>query len=186
MPTAQQIQQALQQVNDQASFVDTLLRNTLNWPIPAEIDDPEEMSFLWTDEDLGTNDLARDVVSGQIFQLQPMRDDQPWGIFLVEFQNEEAMTAARGLTGPMRKILRGLVPRRRNRPAELQSWEREDLLFICTYNYQHFRFAYFKSPLQKGHAEPLATFGWEDGNVPRTDLRVQSEPSIVAAGGCLS
>jgi type I restriction-modification system DNA methylase subunit len=168
MPTALQIQQALEHVNDQASFIDGLLRNTLEWPIPEDINEPEDMSYLWTDEDLGTNDLARDIVSGQIFQLQPMRDDQPWGIFIVEFQNEEAMTAACGLTGPMRKILRGLVPRRRNRSAELQSWEREDLLFICTYNYQHFRFAYFKSPLQKGHAEPLTTFGWEDGNVPRT------------------
>src|SRR5262249_44737964 len=64
-----------------------------------------------------------------------------------------------GATGALRKVLRGLVPSRRRDP-DLQSWNREHLLFLCTHNYRQFRFAYFKAPRDTHQLAPLAAFGW--------------------------
>lgn len=158
MPTPEQIQEAIENTNNQQSFIQNLLIDKLGWNIPEAIIDVEDMSYIWTDDELGAEDLDRDITAGQIYQIQKMRDDQPWGIFVLEFTNENALITGRGLTGPLRKVLRGLVPKRRSRPANLESWEREELLFVCTYKYKYFRFAYFKSPKEKGHAEPLITF----------------------------
>ncbi|MFC1737756.1 Eco57I restriction-modification methylase domain-containing protein [Planctomycetota bacterium] len=71
----------------------------------------------------------------------------------------------------MRKILRGLVPKRRKK-ANLPSWERENLLFICTHKYLHFQFAYFKAPKEKGLAAPLTTFGWSPDTPARTACEI--------------
>ena len=159
MPTSEQIQQAINKIGDQPSFIQELLVDALGWPIQEEIEDLNEIAFEWTAEELNAEDLDRNVMGGRVFQIQPLRDDQPWGIFILEFNNEDAFTTGRGLTGPLRKVLRGLVPKRR-RGANLPAWEKEHLLFVCTHQYRHFRFAYFKSPIEKGHAEPLITFGW--------------------------
>ena len=62
----------------------------------------------------------------------------------------------------LRQILRGLVPNRRRDPS-LQSWQQENLLFICaTADYERFTFAHFKG--DKVHRAKLATFGWRKGS----------------------
>ncbi len=167
MPTPEQIQQAITNIHDQRSFIQNLLVDTLGWQIPQGVGQIEDISFGWTQEELGANDLEGHIIDGQIYQIRPMSENQPWGIFILEFRNEEIFTTGRGLTGPLRKVLRGLVPKRR-RQANLQSWGRENLLFVCTHNYQHYRFAYFKAPEEKAHASPLTTFGWEPDMPART------------------
>jgi len=171
MPTAEQIQQAIRNVNGQHSFINVLLRDTLNWPIELDFDpDIENITYEWTDDDLNAEGLSRDVLSGPVLQMQSLEQEhkQPWGIFILEFANETPFVTGQGLAGPLRKVLRGLVPKRRQRQANLRAWGREHLLFICTHNYRHFRFAYFKAPKEKGRAEPLTTFGWECGIPLRT------------------
>ena len=159
MPTSQQIHQAIGTVNNRQSFIQNLLVNTLGWQIPQGIEQIEDIFFGWTQEELGADDLNQHLMDGQVFQIRPMSENQPWGIFILEFQNENVFTTGRGLTGPLRKVLRGLVPKRR-RQANHPTWDKENLLFICTHNYQHFRFAYFKAPKEKGQTAPLITFGW--------------------------
>lgn len=169
MPTAEQIQQAIREVTDQRSFIERLLRETLNWPINLDFENIEDITYEWTDEELNTIGLSRDVLSGPVLQMQSLeqQNEQPWGIFILEFANIEPLITGRGLTGPLRKVLRGLVPTRK-RQANLPAWDRENLLFICTHDYQYFRFAYFRPPNEQGHAEPLIMFGWEPGVPPRT------------------
>ncbi|OQB47614.1 MAG: Modification methylase TaqI [bacterium ADurb.Bin157] len=167
MTTPQQIQQAIEAVNDQQSFIQKLLIDTLAWQIPAGVEEIEDISYGWTQDQLNAEDLDQNVIGGQIYQIQPMHDDQPWGIFIVEFRNEAVFTKGRGLTGPLRKVLRGLVPNHR-RQANRPVWDKENLLFICTHEYKYFRFAYFKSPKEKGHAEPLTMFGWSPDTPART------------------
>ncbi|GAI51293.1 unnamed protein product, partial [marine sediment metagenome] len=145
MPTPEQILQAIEQVTDQESFINVLLRQTLGWEIPEGIGDVEEIAYAWSAEDLRAEGLDQKVVEGQVWQIQPLNAEvgQQWGIFVLEFKNDQAFVTGRGLTGPLRKVLRGLVPNRRNRQANLPAWDRDNLLFICTYEYKHFRFAYF-------------------------------------------
>lgn len=49
------------------------------------------------------------------------------------------------------------------------------MLFICTYKYKHFRFAYFQAPSGKEKTAPLKTFGW---NKRDTALRTLCEHNL--------
>jgi hypothetical protein len=176
MATPQGIQEALGKVSDQASFVKELLRNALGWPVDVGV---EEISYEWSAGDLKADGLDKQVVDGKAWQIQPMAAGQPWGIFLLEFKREDVFTKGRGMTGPLRKVLRALVPRKREsaNAAEKKTWNQENLLFICTHEYKHFRFAYFKAPREAGKAAPLAAFGWEPGD---THVRTLCEFNLPA------
>lgn len=159
MASPHQIDLALHEVHDQASFLQRLLIETLDWPVTNCAESVEDISYGWTQDELRVAELDRKVVDGHVWQLQPLTGNQPWGVFLLEFNSPDAFVTGRGMTGPLRKVLRGLVPSRRKAP-QAKSWDREHLLFICTHAYKHYRIAYFKSPPDKKTAAPLAAFGW--------------------------
>ena len=56
-------------------------------------------------------------------QLRPLNEKQPWGIFAVEFESKRFEVSS------LRKILSGLIPKRRNR--EHKVWDKRQLLFFC-------------------------------------------------------
>jgi hypothetical protein len=166
MAAPHEIEAALKRVKDQESFLQALLAETLEWPIAERIERVEDIAYGWSEEDLRAQELSAQLVDGQIWQFQPFRAGQPWGIFLLQFRRPEHFGSRHGLTGTagtLRRVLRGLVPSRRRDPG-LTAWSREDLLFICTHDYQQFRFAYFKAPADKTLAAPLSAFGWNRGD----------------------
>lgn len=55
-----------------------------------------------------------------------MVDEQQWGIFGVEFDSSRFESSA------LKKILSGLIPRKRN-SADHAIWCQQDLLFICNW-----------------------------------------------------
>lgn len=177
MPTPLEIQQAIESVTDQETFIQKLLIATLEWQIPGSIEDIEDITYKWEQDDLRAKGLDEHLVGGSVLQLMKMTKDQEWGIFILEFNNPDVFISNRGLTSPLRKTLRGLVPHKRasTRRANLPAWERENLLFICTYNYEHFRFVYFKAPKGKEKTAPLALFGWNKGD---TDIRTLCEHNL--------
>jgi alkylated DNA repair dioxygenase AlkB len=132
------------------------LRDTLDWPIDPDtvLDD---LTFDWSSDELRLADgHAARLQGGTVRQLRPFVPGQPWGIFLVEFADAQVYRTS------LRQILRGLVPSRR-RDAALQSWQHENLLFICaTADYEHFTFAHFKG--EQAQRAKLATFGWRQGS----------------------
>jgi hypothetical protein len=165
------IQQALERIRDQRSFLQELLIDALNWEVPEKAEAVEEISFGWSQAELRAADLTKHLIDGSVWQLQSLDKSQPWGIFILEFINPDAFTTGRGMAGPLRKVLRGLVPSRRKDSAA-KSWLREHLLFICTHRFEHFRVAYFKSPPDKKTAAPLAAFGWGPGVPNRTACEI--------------
>lgn len=166
-PTVEEIRNAVANIRTQSDFIQNLLIDTLEWQIPADVERIEDISFEWTQQDLRVQGLDRHIVDGRIYQVQPIREGQPWGIFILEFANHDAFLSGRGLKGALRKILRSLVPKRRAQ-GQRPVWNRECLLFICTHNYEHFTFAYFKKPNTQGLSEPLTTFGWGHDVTSRT------------------
>src|SRR5439155_24783716 len=183
---AQGIETALRQVRDEQSFFQRLLGETLEWPL-EEVREIEDIAYAWSAEDLHAADLERQVVEGRAWQIQPFGENQPWGIFVLEFKRPEALGARQGMAGALRKVLRGLVASRR-KAAGLPSWKREHLLFICTYGWEHFRFAYFRSKADDPQSSRLATFGWSPDTSNRTvcefnlpALRWPEDPSKVQA-----
>jgi hypothetical protein len=163
MTTPQRIESALKNVHDQRSFLKELLVGALEWPVGDRIEDLGEISYNWSAAELRLQGLEKQLIAGQVLQIQPLRQDQPWGIFILEFSRPDAFTAERGMTGFLRRVLRGLVLSRRKGPSQ-KSWQRENLLFICTHDYTQFRFAHFKAPSEEGGVPRLAAFGWQSGS----------------------
>jgi len=176
MATERNIQRALAEVHDQQSFFRGLLGDTLDWPV-GDATDIGEIAYGWSEQDLNAADLKRHLVEGSVWQIQPSAKDQPWGVFVLEFRHEDALSPGRGMAGILRKVLRGLVGSRRRDP-KLPAWKREHLLFICTYHWAHFRFAYFRSRPDEPRSARLVTFGWAPG-IPRRTVCEFNLPALV-------
>src|SRR6266851_4259317 len=155
MVTAQKIEHAIYDIKDRRSLIQRLLADTLEWPIPEDIEDLHELGYGWTPEDLRAQGLDGDVLDGHVWQIQ-LRHGQPWGIFVVEFAKDKVYRTV------LRQVLRGLVPSRR-RDHHLPAWEHTNLLFLCaTRDYERFTFAHFRG--DKAQMAKLATFGWQKGD----------------------
>ena len=117
--------QDIRKVNDMESLI-TYFSEKLNWNIdPEDFYDIDDITYEFEAEDLGLKDEAfAKIIS--LKQLQPLVDDQKWGIFFVEFDSQRFEVSA------LRKILSGLIPTRRN-SAEHAVWDKRDLLFLCTW-----------------------------------------------------
>src|SRR5262249_18877464 len=114
------------------------LADELGWPVDPD-NRLDELTFDYDADELKLSErAAAQFKGGVVRQLQNFRTDQPWGIFLVEFNDARLYRTA------LRQVLRGLVPRRRKDPT-LKSWQHENLLFICaTKDYRQFTFAHFR------------------------------------------
>ena len=176
MPTPQKIQDAIGGVHDQKSFVQELLVDTLGWPIRGDVESLEDVSYPWTAAELRADSLERRIVDNKIWQIQPFSSNQPWGVFIIDFVNEDLFQTGRGMTGMLRRILSSLIPKKRRSPDQ-RSWKREHLLFVTTYQYRHFRFAYFKAPTDDMKSAPLAHFGWREND---THVRTLCEHNLPA------
>ena len=99
------IQQALERVRDQRTFLQELLIDALNWEVPEAAESVDEISFGWSQAELRAADLTRHLIDGSVWQLQSLHKSQPWGIFILEFANSDPFTTGRGMAGPLRKTL---------------------------------------------------------------------------------
>lgn len=97
--------------------------NVLNWDIDTDSFDPEELSYDFSASDLGLKDDAFAKIRS-LKQLPPLVEDQPWGIFSVEFDSKKFEVTA------LRKVLSGLIPKQRN-AANHAVWDKDNLLFLC-------------------------------------------------------
>ncbi|HEY3318968.1 MAG TPA: N-6 DNA methylase [Planctomycetota bacterium] len=179
MVAPRELQDALGRIRDQGTFLCEFLAGLLHWPLAEGVKRIEDIGYKWSADELQADGLDADIVDGQTYQFQPFRTDQPWGIFLLEFKHPDALTSGRGMTGPLRKVLRGLVPKRRASAnhGDQRKWRQENLLFISTHDYRDFRFSYFKAPLDPQLSAPLATFGWNEGD---THIRTLCEHNLPA------
>jgi hypothetical protein len=87
-----------------------------------DIEDIDDITYEFEPEDIHLKPEAFAKI-GFLRQLRPLHENQPWGIFAVEFENKRLDAAS------LRKILSGLVPKRRNRDHAV--WDKKNLLFLC-------------------------------------------------------
>lgn len=167
MPTSESLEATIRQIRDQSAFLNKLLIDELGWPISNGTQGIEDITYEWSLEELSASEFSGKVVDNRALQIGPLVDHQPWGIFFLEFTDERPFVTGRGMARLLRAVLDGLKPKR-TRDAHLASWKQENLLFICTYQYRHFRFAHFKPPDNGSRSPQLATFGWEYGEPART------------------
>jgi len=136
------------------TFPDLLdyLRRELEWPIQDY--EPDDLTFDWSADALRVSEHHGSALSGGVVrQLRGMTANQPWGIFLVEFNDDRIHR------GALREILRGLATNRRRDPS-LPAWQHNNLLFICaTRDYDRITFAHFRGEQQQ--KARLVMFGWQ-------------------------
>ena len=156
------------QIRDLPTLLE-FLRDRLNWEIEFEAR-VDELTFDYTADELNLSDkVSNRLQGGVVRQLQNFKPDQPWGIFLVEFNQPKLYREA------LRQVLRSLVPKQRQ-ASDRPAWQHENLLFICaTKDYQQFTFAHFRG--QYVARATLATFGWQQGD---THVRTLCEFNLPA------
>ncbi len=127
MPT--ELQRRIDALRDIRTFaqVSVYLRDELGWPLEgADLEDEslDDLTYDWDPAELGVPaDKLRDVVRLQ--QMRPLTADQPWGVFLVQFDGPRLPITQ------LRRLLHALVTRqRRVGNGTRPSWALDDLLFI--------------------------------------------------------
>jgi hypothetical protein len=129
------------------------LRDELDWPI--EVEDADEITFEYDPAELGI-DPQHAVKIDSIKQIRPLVDNQPWGIFYIQFESKRLPVVV------LRRILRSLVLSSRGRSPDQPVWHMEDLLFISAQGepgYRSISFAHFH---QRPEGLPeLRTFSWD-------------------------
>jgi hypothetical protein len=148
----------LDQITDFPSLIH-YLRDELEWEIP---DDAlfNELTFSWTPSEVGL-ELNEPI---EITQLRPLRADQPWGIFFLNFPHAKLPVTV------MRRILRGLSKRQRAsaNAGDKAAWDKDDLLFISAVgeaNDRRLSFAHFQD---RGKDLPaLRVIGWDHDDTVR-------------------
>lgn len=163
-----ELSRKIQKVHNFESLVG-FLRDSLNWPIPEEGLEFEDITYEWSASNLELDlDTQTRVISCwqlRLFNLEfdlsavghkldpnthtrqqlliklgVLENQQPWGIFFIQFDDDVELDACRTL---LRRVLRGLVDRR-GRSVSLPFWLHDQLLFICTtVNFQSIGFACF-------------------------------------------
>jgi len=87
------------------------MNSELGWEFPLEAD-VDELTFEWTGAELSLgDDISGKFEGGVVKEFRPLRGDQPWGIFLVDF------TGSRVYTTALRQVLRRLVAKKPDIPA---------------------------------------------------------------------
>ena len=179
--TPERLRDALNRVTDQTSFIQELLIDALDWEIPTEAERIKELGYEWyLRDDFGfTREDRHNLAGSEIVQLRFSRaaaaaatdfsgDIMPekWGVFIIPFKQAAHLEKGRGLTSPLRKMLRILMRQK----ADLPQFACENILFICADPaFGTVTFARFKKTKGKG-VPPLATFGWnaDDKSAIRT------------------
>lgn len=134
------------------------LRDELGWPV--ESDDFEELTYDYEPEELGLDAKAA-VKIKEIKQLRPLSNNQPFGIFFINFDPKRLPVVV------LRRILRALVIKKRTsaNKAQQAAWAMNDLLFISSYGESEDRtisFAHFReNETDPDDLPTLRVLGWD-------------------------
>lgn len=109
----------------------------LGWAIDEEyFEDIDDITYDFYPEDLGLKDEAFAKMRS-LKQVRPFIDNQPWGIFAIDFESKKMESSA------LRKILYALIPKKRG--ADHKTWDCENLLFLCFWGESAYRTVGFVS-----------------------------------------
>lgn len=112
---------------------DTMMKyfgEKLEWNIDTEDFNSADYTYEVYADDLGIKE--DELAKTAIYQLRPFCDNMPFGIFAVSFESKKLERAS------LRKILSGLV--RKKRDEHLPVWDMHDLIFLCFWGENNYRF----------------------------------------------
>ena len=142
------------------------LAEDCGWPL--EDDQIDRSAWPVNNAELGLNDEVA-IDSVEIFELRPLTTNQPWGVFFLAVKGTSDLSMAL-----LRKLLRGLVKKKRASAdtSNLQQWDLEDLMFVCSLdepkNTTRY-FAHFKEQ-EKGLPKLMIGARWQDSQ-PENEIK---------------
>jgi type I restriction-modification system DNA methylase subunit len=148
----------LDRINDFPGLV-SYLRDGLEWEIPEDAAFGD-LTFNWTPSEIGL-DLNEPI---EITQLRPLRADQRWGVFFLNFPHGKLPVTL------MRRILRGLSKRKRAsaNASDRAAWDKDDLIFISAVGDAEDRRLSFAHFQERGSDLPtLRVIGWDKDDTVR-------------------
>ena len=159
----------IRQIDNFESLI-MFLRDELEWPLEAE--DIEELSFDYEPEELGLSEEVA-VKINSIKQLRPLAENQPWGIFYIDFEPKMLPVVV------LRRVLQKLVVKKRStsQRSNMPGWQMNDLLFINSFGQQDQRaitFAHFRQE-DENQLPTLKVIGWDGQDTPLHLDRCQNE-----------
>lgn len=158
----------VQESGDESALIEVLLKDALNWPLADDDDENieiDDISYSWNDVlvEMGFSTTDAPI---ELRQVMPF-PNWPHGIFIVKFGSSKFFTQGRGMTTPLRTILRELMEKVRP-TADHPSWKRDHLLFLCHSETDYFQFARFEDPKGDSKTSKLQMFGWGPNDHIRT------------------
>ena len=102
----------------------------------------------------------------ELRQVMPF-PNWPHGIFIVRFGSNKFFTQGRGMTTPLRTILRELMEKV-SPTADHPSWKKDQILFLCHSETEYFQFARFEVPKGDSKTSKIQMFGWGPNEHIRT------------------
>ena len=124
----------------------------LGWRLDTSfLEDIDDVTYDFNAHDLGLNEDSFAKIK-ELRQLRPLVDNQPFGVFLVEFEDKELCVSA------LRRILKRLTPSKYGR--EYKTWKCNRIIFFCFWGPRNGRsigIASFEESLN-GSCSPLKIF----------------------------
>ena len=144
--------EAIQKITGEEDFIE-FLRHELEWPIPLSIDRLDDVAIPYDlQQDFGFSPEEDRI---RVSRLLNLTEEQPWAIFLFEFQTR------RPYVSHLRRLLRGLGSRRTLQKGD-PIWSRSDILFICVHDWIDFQFVHFSG--EKTESAIISSFEWHGPN----------------------
>jgi len=160
--------------NDVRKLIEFLAEDC-GWPLEEEQID--RSAWPVNNAELGLNDeIAVDSV--EIYELRPLTTHQPWGVFFVAVKGTSNLSMTL-----LRKLLRGLVKKKRASAdtSNLQQWNLEDLMFVCSLDEPENTtryFAHFKEQ-EKGLPKLMIGARWQDS---QSKLEIEAAKDKLKSG----
>ena len=137
------------------------LHERLDWPVGYEDFEDEqeltdELTFEFTPEEINLPEKFAAKIK-RILQLRPLRQNQPWAVFYIEFESKRLPITA------LRRILKAFVIKKRASDPNRATWKMHDLLFINSHGAKANRgvtFAHFTRP-ESGYTATMRDFMWD-------------------------
>lgn len=134
------------------------LAEDCGWPLDE--DQIDRSAWPVNNSELGLNEDVL-VDSVDIYELRPLTTNQPWGVFFLAIKGTSKLSISL-----LRKLLRGLVKKKRASAdtSNLQQWNLEDLMFVCSLDEPENKtryFAHFKEQ-EKGLPKLMIGARWDD------------------------
>ena len=142
------------------------LAEDCGWPLEEE--QINRSAWPVNNSELGLNDDVW-VDSVEIYELRPLATHQPWGVFFLAVKGTSNISMTL-----LRKLLRGLVKKKRASAdtSNLQQWNLEDLMFVCSLDEPENTTRYFAHFKEQANGLPKLMIGarWQDSQ-PKSEIK---------------